>query len=154
MGYRIAFSMHARPPRARGHRVGAWTHFPLACLAALALVAVAGCGSSKPAYCSDRANLEKTVKGVTNISASSPVSTLLTTFEQIQTEAAAAVSSAKTYFPSQTSAIKSSVATLTSDVKALRSSPSPAQIATIASDAMSVVNSVKSFVDATSSKCS
>ena len=91
---------------------------------------------------------------MTNISASSPVSTLLTTFEQIQTEAAAAVSSAKSDFPSQTSALKSSVATLTSDVKALRSSPSPAQIATIASDATSVVNSVKSFVDATSSKCS
>ena len=152
MRYSIAFSMHARRPRARGHR--AWTHLPLAWLAALALVALAGCGSSKPAYCSDRANLEKTIKGVTNFSASSPVSSLLATFEQIQTEAAAAVSSAKSDFPSQTSAMKSSVATLTADVKALRSSPSPTQIATIASDAMSVVNSVKSFIDATSSKCS
>ena len=58
-------------------------------------------------------------------------------------------SSAKSDFPSQTSAIKSSVDTLSGAVNALPSNPSPAQVAAIATDAASVVSSVKSFSDAT-----
>jgi hypothetical protein len=128
---------------------------PLACLAALAVVALAGCGgSSKPAYCTDRANLENAIKGVTNLNPSSPVSTLKSNLQKIQTETAAAVSSAKSAFPTETSAMKSSVETLTADVKTLPSSPSVTQIATIAGDAVNVVSSVKSFINASSSKCS
>ena len=62
--------------------------------------------------------------------------------------------SAKGDFPSETSAITSSVTALKNSVTALPSSPTTAQIATATRDAASVVSSVKSFVDASNSKCS
>jgi hypothetical protein len=120
----------------------------------VALIALAGCGGSKPGYCSDRTKLENSTKGLTSLNVSSGISGLQSQLKTIQTDATALVSSAKSDFPSQTSAVKSSVDALASAVKALPSSPSAGQIATIASDAASVVNSVKSFADATSSKCS
>ena len=120
----------------------------------IALTALAGCGSSKPAYCSDRTNLENSVKGLTSLTVSSGISGLQAQLQKIQTDATKLVSSAKNDFPSQTTALKSSVDSLTSAVKALPSSPSAGQIATIASDASSVVSSVTAFTDATKSKCS
>ena len=125
-----------------------------AIVACVALIALGGCGSSKPGYCSDRTSLENSIKGLTSLNVSSGVSGLQSQLKTIQSDANAVVSSAKSDFPSQTSAVKSSVDALSSAVKALPSSPSAGQIATIASDAASVVNSVKSFTDATSSKCS
>jgi hypothetical protein len=64
------------------------------------------------------------------------------------------VNNAKSDFPTETSAVKSSVDTLSSAVKALPSSPSASQIAAIGLDASNVVSSVKSFSDASKSKCS
>jgi hypothetical protein len=125
------------------------------CLAVAGLVALAGCGgSSKPAYCSDRSNLESSVKGLTNLNASSGISGLKTQLTTIQSDAAQLVSSAKSDFPSQTSAIKSSVAALQSAVKALPSNPSATQLGPVATAAASVISSVKSFTDVTSSNCS
>jgi len=125
------------------------------CLAAAGLVALAGCGgSSKPAYCSDRSNLESSVKGLTNLNTSSGLSGLEAQVKTIQSDATKAVDSAKSDFPSQTSAVKSSVAALQSAIKALPSQPSASQLAPVATAAASVVSSVKSFTDATSSSCS
>jgi hypothetical protein len=120
-------------------------------LAATAAVALAGCSSSpgKPAYCTDRANLENSVKGLTSAS----ISTLKSQLSQIESNASALVNSAKSDFPNQTSAISSSVSALKTSVTALPSSPSVAQIATVTKDAASVVSSVKNFTDATSSQC-
>jgi len=122
----------------------------LACAAAIAVAALAGCSSSKPAYCTDRANLENSVKGLT----SAGISGLKSQLTQIQSDATALVNSAKSDFPTQTSAISSSVSALKNSVTALPSSPSAAQIATVTKDAANVVSSVKSFTDATSSQCS
>ncbi len=118
------------------------------------LVALAGCGSSKPGYCTDRSNLENSIKGLTSLNVSSGLSGLQSQLKKIETDATSLVNSAKNDFPSETSAIKSTVAALESAVNALPSSPSAGQIATVASAASSVVSSVKSFTDATSSKCS
>jgi hypothetical protein len=117
------------------------------------ICALVGCGSSKPAYCSSGTNLENSVKGLTNLNASSGISGLESQLKKIQSDANAVVNSAKSDFPTQTSAIKSSVDAITSAVKALPSNPSTAQIATLASDAANVVESVKNFADATGSKC-
>lgn len=134
------------PPRAsHGARVLA----RLAAAAAIAVVALAGCGSSKPAYCTDRANLQNSVKGLT----SAGISGLKSQLTQIQSDATALVNSAKSDFPTQTSAISSSVSALKNSLAALGSSPSVAQIATVTTDAANVVSSVKSFTDATSSQC-
>ena len=122
---------------------------------AVTLITLAGCGSSsKPAYCTDRTKLENSVKGLTSVNVSSGLSALKSQLTTIAGDANAVVSSAKNDFPSQTSAVKSSVDTLQTAVKALPSSPSAAQVAGIATDAASVVSSVKSFTDASKSKCS
>ena len=123
---------------------------PLVLAAAATAVSLAGCSSSKPAYCTDRTNLTNSVKGLT----SAGVSGLKSQLTQIQSDATALVNSAKGDFPSETSAITSSVSALKTSVTALPSSPSAAQVATATRDAASVVSSVKSFVDASNSKCS
>jgi len=114
---------------------------------------LAGCSSGKPAYCTDRTNLQNSVKGLTNLSGSG-ISGLKSQIGQIQSDATALVNSAKSDFPDETSAITSSVGALKNSVAALPSSPSAAQVASVTKDASSVVSSVKSFTDASSSKCS
>lgn len=123
---------------------------PVAFAAAITAVALAGCGSSKPAYCTDRTNLQNSVKGLT----SAGVSGLKAQLQKIQSDATAVVNSAKGDFPNETSAITSSVDALKTSLAALPSSPSAAQVATVTQDAASVVSSVKNFVDASNSKCS
>jgi hypothetical protein len=132
----------------------AWARVPGAMLAAVVLIALAGCGSSKPAYCSDRTNLENSVKNLPSSVSSSGISGLQTQLKTIENQATTLVSAAKGDFPSETSAVKSSVDTLASAVKAVPSSPSAAQIAAIGADAANVTSSVNSFVDASKSKCS
>ena len=139
-----------RSGRARRGRPRASVAF----FAAVAVVVLAGCGSSKPGYCTDRTNLENSVKGLTSLNVSSGFSGLEAQLKKVQSDATALVGSAKSDFPTETSAVKSSIDSLSSAVKGLTSSPSAAQIAAIAADASAVVSSVKSFTDASSSKCS
>jgi hypothetical protein len=136
--------------RSRARQGSAWVRVPLVLAAAATAVTLAGCSSSKPAYCTDRSNLQNSVKGLT----SSGVSGLKSQLKQIQSDATTLVDSARSDFPGETSAITSSVNALKTSVTALTSSPSAAQIATATRDAANVVNSVKSFVDASNSKCS
>jgi hypothetical protein len=145
--------LSARSGRSRARQGGAWSRVPSAVVAAVGLVALVGCGSSKPAYCSDRTSLENSIKGLTSLNASSGISGLESQLKKIESDATALVSSAKSSFPSQTSAITSSIDAFKGAVGALSTSPSATQIATVARDASSVVSSVKSFTDATSSKC-
>ena len=136
--------------RSRARQGGAWARVLPVLAAAAAVIALAGCGSSKPGYCTDRTNLQNSVKGLTG----SGISGLKSQLNQIQSDATTLVSSAKSDFPSETGAITSSVNALKSSLAALPSSPSAAQIAAVGKDAASVVSSVKSFVDASNSKCS
>ena len=140
--------MSAQSGRARA-RHGGRALVLLVCAAAIAVVALAGCSSSKPAYCTDRTNLENSVKGLT----SAGISGLKSQLTQVQSDATALVNSAKSDFPNETSAISSSVDALKNSLAALPSSPSVAQIATVTKDAANVVSSVKNFTNATSSQC-
>jgi len=140
--------------RERSHAGRAATRVSLALVAGVALAAAAGCGSSsKPAYCKDRTNLENSIKNLPSAASSSGLSGLQSQLTTIQSDATAAVDAAKTDFPSETSALKSSVDTLSSAVKALPSNPSTTQIAAVALDAANVVSAVKGFTSATKSKC-
>ena len=116
-------------------------------------VAFAGCGSSKPGYCSDRSNLESSVKGLTNLTVSSGMSGLEAQLNKIKTNSTALVKAAQSDFPNETRAIKSSFDALSKTVKGLSSSPSASDIATVAAQTSAFVSSVKSFMDSTSSKC-
>ena len=142
----------ARPRRSRARQGGARTAV-LACAVAIGIAALAGCSSSKPAYCTDRTNLQNAVNGLTSLNASSGGSAWKSQVQMVQSAATALVNSAKSDFPSQTSAITSSVNALKNSVTALPPSPSAAAIATVTKDASSVKNSVNSFTDATSSQC-
>lgn len=150
----VTMRMNAAPGDSRARHAGAWARGCLALIGVAGLIVVAGCGSSKPGYCSDRTNLDNSIKGLTSLSVSSGISGLKSQLKKIESNATAVVNSAKSDFPSQTSAIKSSVDALKTSVQGLSSSPSAAAIATVAGDASKVVSSVKSFSDATSSKCS
>jgi hypothetical protein len=124
---------------------------------AVALAVVAGCGgssSSKPAYCTDRSNLDSSVQGLKSAATSRDVDGLKSSATKVQSDATSLVTSAKSDFPTETSAVKSSVDTLESAVNALPTSPSPQQIVPIVTGAASVVTSVQSFSDASKSKCS
>jgi hypothetical protein len=121
----------------------------------MAALVAAGCGGGgKPGYCADRDNLESSIKGLASLSLAGGLSGLQAQLRRIQSDATTLVDSARSDFPSETSAIRSSVDALSGDVRALPSNPSASQVATLASDASRVVSSVTSFTDAASSKCS
>jgi hypothetical protein len=129
----------------------------IASVAVAGLLVLAGCGgssSSKPAYCSARADLQNSIQGVTDLSPTSGVSTLQAEFEKVKTAADKVVTQAKSDFPNETSAIKSSVDALTSSVNALSTNPSVSQIANVTTAAQTALTSVQSFLDASKSKCS
>ena len=136
-----------------GHR-GVTRRLSGIALAAVICFVVAGCGgSSKPAYCSDRSNLESSVKGLTGLTLSSGMSGLEAQLNKIKTNSTQLVKSAQNDFPNETSAIKSSFDSLDKTVKGLSSSPSAGDIATVAAQTSAFVTSVKGFMDSTSSKC-
>ena len=143
-----------RRTRSRDLMGNARVRVPMAMVAAIALIGLVGCGSSKPVYCSDRTKLESSIKGLTSLNLSSGLSGLTSQVTTIKNDATTLVGAAKSDFPSETSAVKASVNTLESAVKSLPSSPSAAQIAATASATANVASSVKSFVDSSKSKCS
>ncbi len=121
----------------------------------VAALALAACGgSSKPAYCSSVTNLENSVKSLTNVSVlKNGTSSLTAALQKIESNAKTVVSSAKSDFPSETSAVSSSINALSSSVKQVSGTPSAAQIVTIGQQATAAATAVKSFSNATSSKC-
>jgi hypothetical protein len=137
--------------RAGQDRTGARS--ALALVAVVAAATMAGCSSGPPAYCTNRTNLENSIKGLTDLNVSSGISGLQAQVKKIESSATTLVNSAKSDFPSQTSAITSSVDALKTSVQQVASGPTAANIATLATNAASVVRSVKDFTDATDSKC-
>jgi hypothetical protein len=123
--------------------------------AALAVVAVGACGSS-PKYCSDRDQLQKSVKALDNqkVLEKGGVQKLASQLKTVAADAKAAASSAKSDFGEQTKALQSSVAALKTALEAVPSSPSPEQLAAVAAETDAVVTAGKSFIKATDSKCS
>ena len=151
------------------HRRQAFARPASVCVAALAAIALAACGSSttgnaatgsgtntgaKPAYCATLASLQSTVHDLTHLSASGGVSGLQAQVTKLQSDATTLVNQAKGSLPNETSAVSSTVSKFQSEVKALPSSPSPSQIASLATSAISVVNAVKAFAESTTTKCS
>jgi hypothetical protein len=139
--------------RSAAGRSGTRARAALALVAAVVAVAMAGCSSSPPAYCTNRTSLENSVKGLTHLNVSSGISGLQAQLKKIESDATALVNSAKGDFPSQTSAITSSVDALKTAVAQVSSGPTAANIAALTTAAGGVVTSVKNFTDATNSKC-
>ena len=87
----------ARFRKSRAKQLASLVRVAAVCLAAAGLGALAGCGSSKPGYCSDRSNLENSIKGLTNLNLSSGISGLQAQLKTIQSNATKLVSSAKSH---------------------------------------------------------
>jgi hypothetical protein len=120
----------------------------------LLVAACGGSGSGKPSYCSAVNNLKSSIKALpsTDVVANG-TNALKSAFSKVQDNAAAAVNAAKSDFPNETAAMKSSVDTLSNTVKQLKSSPSAATAAQLPSQVSAVVTSVQNFTKAASSKC-
>ncbi len=127
-------------------------------LVALALTAaVTGCGSttaSKPAYCTNVANLKASIKALPNTNVvQNGVSALEASVNKVKTDAEAVVSSAKSEFSGETTALKTAVDTLSTTVKQATASPSVSTLALIPAQASAVVTAAKNLESAVSSKC-
>ena len=123
------------------------------CVLVLSALVAAGCGDSKPSYCSKVDQLELSVKDLGEIDLSKGVSSLASAVSKVQTSANDAVAAAKKDFPTETGRIESSISALATGVNQLPSSPSATQIATLTLEIKSVVDSVDGFVSQTKKKC-
>ena len=129
-----------------------WIMFVLA----IAALVAAGCGGDDaPDYCENVADLQVSVDDVKNVQLkeSGALSTLQTDIKQVQSNADAVVSSAKEDFPDETSALKSSVSSLSTTINELPSSPTAQQLAPLAQEISSVVTAAQDLDSATSSAC-
>ena len=97
----------------------------LTALAALSLTGAAllvGCGSSKPAYCTEVANFESSVKALGEVEVSpSNTSGLTAALQKVSVSAAELESALKSEFAPQTSAVKSAVSAIESSAKQVAS---------------------------------
>ena len=123
------------------------------CVLVLSALVAAGCGDSKPSYCSKADELELAVKDLGEIDLSKGVTSVTSAASKVETSATDAVNAAKKDFPTETARIESSVTALKSEVDHFPSSPSASQIATLALDVKSVVDAVDNFVSQTKKKC-
>ena len=123
-------------------------------LAAAALVA-AGCGGDdEPAYCSNVSDLQQSVDDLKNVQLESgALSSLQTAIQEVQSDADAVVSSAREDFPNETSALRSSVSSLSTTIEELPSSPTAQQLAALAPEINGVVTAAKDLDSATNSEC-
>jgi O-acetylhomoserine/O-acetylserine sulfhydrylase-like pyridoxal-dependent enzyme len=122
----------------------------LVALAATVVVLIAGCGGSKPAFCSNVSDLQSSVKG---LNVSGGLSSIKTQLQTIEKQGKSVISSAKSDFPSDTAAMKTAFTNLQTEVKSISSKPDVSQLATLATDAKAAVDSVNNFVSASKSKC-
>jgi hypothetical protein len=123
-------------------------------LAAFA-IAVSGCGSSeKPEYCSDVSDLEGSVEELHSVNLESgALPTVQADLKKIQTNTNAVVASAKQDFPAETSALKSSVSTLSTAINQLPSAPTPAELLALGSAVEGAVTAANELSSATESAC-
>jgi hypothetical protein len=122
----------------------------------LLLGSVAGCGSdSKPGYCSDVSDFETAVTDLTQVNpVKEGTSGVKSAVQKVEDTGKAVISSAKTDFPDQTSALDQSLNTLGATLKQL-GDPATAKQAIVAvpGQASAVKTAADDFKSATDSKC-
>jgi hypothetical protein len=126
---------------------------PAVILIALGVLVAAGCGSSKPEFCSKTDDLQDALTTLKSNVTSGNFSEVQSDAQTVKADVNAVASSAKSDFPSETSAVQSSVTTLSAAIQGLPPSPSPDDLVRLASDITAVALDVDNFKTATSSKC-
>ena len=128
-----------------------WGLLPAAVLVMVLSGLAAGCSSSKPAYCTDAANLKTSVSNLGNVDvAKNGLSSLQTALSSVQTSAATLTTDAKSAFPSQTAALNTAVSGLATSIKSAQGQP----VATAATAVVPAVAQVKTSASALQSAVS
>lgn len=118
-------------------------------IGAIALTA-AGCGSSKPAYCSAKTDLMNAVNGVTGTPSGHV--RFRTSLQQIESSTKLLVNSAKSDFPSETQAVQHAAAALESTLRLGLSDPKAA-LRKLPGDVSAAKSAIGSFQSAAKAKC-
>lgn len=120
----------------------------------VAAAALAGCGSSKPSYCSKLSTLKQSVKNLPSTDViKNGTNALKTNVDKVVSDAQAVVNAAKSDFPNETKAITTAADSLQATVKQLQSSASPTLVVQAAGNVASLGTAVKNFSSTASSKC-
>ena len=115
----------------------------------------AGCSSSKPAYCTDAANLKTSVSNLGNVDvAKNGLSSLQTALNSVQTNASKFVTDAKSAFPSQTAALNTSLSALATAIKSANGQSAATAATTIVPAVAQVKSSADTLQSAVSNNCS
>jgi ABC-type transporter MlaC component len=123
-------------------------------LIAAAVVLLAGCGGSQPAYCQDKTALKKSVDNLKDVSiGKGAMSELQSNVSAVKSDAQTLASSAKKDFGPQAQALETAVASLGTAVQTAVSSPSGQAAATVAAGVTSVKSAFTDLSSAVSSKC-
>lgn len=113
-------------------------------------VSVSACGSSKPKFCADVTDLQKSVGA---IDLSGGLSSVKTQLQGIKSETNQLIASARSDFPQQTSDIRTALNRLTTSGQAAVASPSASNLAAVAADGKALVDAIDTFSSDTKSKC-
>ncbi|HEY7483501.1 MAG TPA: hypothetical protein VH912_03485 [Streptosporangiaceae bacterium] len=138
---------HRPGPRRRGLVPAAVLVLALSGLAA-------GCGSSKPAYCTDASQLKTSVQDLGNVNINvHDLSSVDTAVSKVQADAEKFATDAKSAYPSQTTALKNSVSSLETAVKSAMSQPSVTTVAAVVSSVTQVKTAADNVQSAVKGTC-
>jgi hypothetical protein len=113
----------------------------------------AGC-SSKPAYCTDAANLKTSVQNLGNVDvAKNGLSSLQTALTSVKTNAASFATDAKSAYAPQTAALNTSLSALETAITSAKGQPPVTAAAAVAAAVTQVKNSASALQSAASGKC-
>jgi hypothetical protein len=133
---------------------GRWLLLPAAILVLVLSGLAAGCSSSKPAYCTDAANLKTSVSNLGNVDvAKNGLGSLQTALSSVKTDANALASDAKSAFPSQTMALQNSVSSLGTAITSAKGQPLLTAAAAVAPAVTQVKTSASALQSAVSGTC-
>ena len=129
-----------------------WLLLPAAILVLSGLAA--GCSSSKPAYCTDAANLKTSVSNLGNVNvAANGLGSLQAALSSVQANASSFASDAKSAFPSQATALQNSVSSLGAAITSAKGQPPLTAATAVASAVAQVKTSASAVQSAVSGTC-
>jgi hypothetical protein len=143
---------HVRPAHRPGPR--RWALLPAAVLVLALSGLAAGCGSSKPAYCTDASQLKTSVQDLGNVNINvHDLSSVDTAVSKVQADAEKFAADAKSAYPSQTTALKNSLSSLETAVKSAMAQPSVTTVAAVVSSVSQVKTAADSVQSAVKGTC-
>jgi hypothetical protein len=137
-----------------GHRPGtrSWGLVPAAALVLATLAA--GCSSSKPAYCDAASQLKTSVNDLGNVTINvHDLSSVNTAVSKVQASAKTFASDVKSAYPSQTTALKTSLSSLETSVKSAMAQPSVTTVAAVVSSVTQVKTAADNVQTAVKGTC-